>query len=69
MPIFQGSRLTAFELIHDKIPAILIADYAAAALIKQGRVQAVVAGADHIAANGMRPHSISNRRNIIFLWC
>lgn len=49
----QGSRLTAFELVHDKIPATLIADSAAAALMKAGRVNAVIVGADRIAANGI----------------
>jgi hypothetical protein len=49
---FQGSRLTAFELVHDKIPATLIADSAAAALMNMGQVQAVIVGADRIAANG-----------------
>ncbi|MQL98296.1 hypothetical protein Taro_031001 [Colocasia esculenta] len=48
----QGSRLTAFELVHDKIPATLIADSAAAALMQAGRVNAVIVGADRIAANG-----------------
>lgn len=51
-PFNQGSRLTAFELVHDKIPAHLIADSAAAALMKIGRVDAVVVGADRIASNG-----------------
>ncbi len=49
----QGSRLTAFELVHDKIPAVLVADSAAAALMSLGRVDAVVVGADRIAANGL----------------
>lgn len=49
---FQGSRLTAFELVHDKVPATLIADSAAAALMKSGCIQAVIVGADRIAANG-----------------
>jgi methylthioribose-1-phosphate isomerase len=48
----QGSRLTVFELVHEKIPATLIADSAAAALMKDGRVSAVVVGADRVAANG-----------------
>ena len=48
----QGSRLTAFELVHDKIPAILIADSAAAARMATGGIDAVVVGADRIAANG-----------------
>ncbi|XP_015889054.1 methylthioribose-1-phosphate isomerase [Ziziphus jujuba] len=51
-PFNQGSRLTAFELVHDNIPATLIADSGAAALMKDGRVNAVVVGADRVAANG-----------------
>ncbi|KAG6545215.1 hypothetical protein Mapa_013327 [Marchantia paleacea] len=51
-PYNQGSRLTAFELVHDEIPAVLIADSAAASLMASGRVHAVVVGADRIAANG-----------------
>ncbi|GMI84327.1 5-METHYLTHIORIBOSE-1-PHOSPHATE-ISOMERASE1, 5-METHYLTHIORIBOSE KINASE 1 [Hibiscus trionum] len=51
-PFNQGSRLTAFELAHEKIPATLIADSAAAALMKEGRVSAVIVGADRVAANG-----------------
>lgn len=38
--------------MHDKIPATLIADSAAAALMNDGRVNAVVVGADRVAANG-----------------
>lgn len=49
----QGSRLTAFELVHDNIPATLVADSAAAALMKDGRVNAVIVGADRVAANGI----------------
>lgn len=48
----QGSRLTAYELVHDNIDATLIADSAAAALMKDGNVNAVVVGADRVAANG-----------------
>ncbi|MBA0668851.1 hypothetical protein Goklo_001728 [Gossypium klotzschianum] len=51
-PFNQGSRLTAFELVHEKIPATLIADSAAAALMKEGRVDAVIVGADRVTANG-----------------
>ncbi|XP_065876001.1 methylthioribose-1-phosphate isomerase [Euphorbia lathyris] len=51
-PFNQGSRLTAFELVHEKIPATLIADSAAAALMKDDRVSAVIVGADRVAANG-----------------
>jgi len=51
-PWLQGARLTAWELRRDGIPATLIADSAAAALMRTGRIQAVIVGADRIAANG-----------------
>lgn len=51
-PFNQGSRLTAFELVHDNIPATLIADSAAAALMQAGKVNAVIVGADRVTANG-----------------
>ncbi|KAJ9297593.1 hypothetical protein DTO271G3_4368 [Paecilomyces variotii] len=53
-PYNQGSRLTAFELVHDNIPSTLITDSMAAALLssKERRVSAIVVGADRVAANG-----------------
>ncbi|HEY6893807.1 MAG TPA: S-methyl-5-thioribose-1-phosphate isomerase, partial [Rhodanobacteraceae bacterium] len=51
-PWLQGARLTMWELHRDGIPAHLIADSAAAHLMKSGDVQWVVVGADRIAANG-----------------
>ena len=51
-PLFQGSRLTAWELSEDNIPVTLICDNMAAQVMKEGKVQAVVVGADRIAANG-----------------
>lgn len=51
-PWLQGTRLTAWELLTDGIPAKLIADAAAAHLMSTGAVQWVVVGADRIAANG-----------------
>jgi len=51
-PWFQGARLTAWELVHDKIPVQLLADGAAAALMHSGVVQWVIVGSDRIAANG-----------------
>lgn len=51
-PWLQGSRLTVWELDQDGIPASLIADSAAAYLMKTGKIQWVVVGADRIAANG-----------------
>ena len=51
-PWLQGARLTIWELLRDHIPATLVADSAAAHLMKTGRVQWVIVGADRIAANG-----------------
>jgi methylthioribose-1-phosphate isomerase len=51
-PWLQGARLTIWELLRDGIPATLVADSAAAHLMKGGEVQWVVVGADRIAANG-----------------
>lgn len=53
-PYNQGARLTAYELVHDKIPATLITDNMAAALLAQqrGSLAAIVVGADRVAANG-----------------
>lgn len=55
-PYNQGSRLTAFELMHDGIPATLITDSMASALLRlkgpSERIAAVVVGADRVAANG-----------------
>ena len=51
-PWLQGARLTMWELKRDGIPATLIADAAAAHLMKSGAVQWVIVGADRIAANG-----------------
>jgi methylthioribose-1-phosphate isomerase len=51
-PWNQGARLTVWELNQDRIPATLIADSAAPLLMKSGKVQWVIVGADRIAANG-----------------
>ncbi len=51
-PFLQGSRLTAWELMKDGIPTTVISDNMAGALMKQGKIGAVVVGADRIAANG-----------------
>jgi methylthioribose-1-phosphate isomerase len=51
-PWLQGARLTMWELQRDGIPATLIADSAASHLMKTGKVQWVIVGADRIAANG-----------------
>jgi methylthioribose-1-phosphate isomerase len=51
-PLLQGSRLTAWELAEDGIPATLVTDSMSGWLMGQGKVDAVVVGADRIAANG-----------------
>jgi len=51
-PFLQGARLTAWELMADHIPTTVICDNMAASLMRQGFIQAVVVGADRIAANG-----------------
>ena len=51
-PYNQGSRLTAFELVYEKIPATLICDNMAAAAMKEFKIDAVIVGADRVAANG-----------------
>ncbi len=51
-PFLQGSRLTVWELQQDAIPVTLLTDSMAGHMMQRGRVQAVVVGADRIAANG-----------------
>lgn len=51
-PLLQGARLTAYELVHDGIPATLIADSMAAFLMQQGKIDLVLLGCDRMAANG-----------------
>jgi methylthioribose-1-phosphate isomerase len=51
-PFLQGARLTAWELMHDGIPTTVLCDNMAASLMRQGRIGAVIVGADRIAANG-----------------
>ena len=51
-PFLQGARLTAWELQQDNIPVTLIADSAAGFLMSRGEIDAVIVGADRVAANG-----------------
>jgi len=51
-PYLQGARLTAWELMHDNIPTTVLCDNMSAHLMSKGRIQAVIVGADRIAANG-----------------
>jgi methylthioribose-1-phosphate isomerase len=51
-PLLQGARLTAWELMAQHVPVILIPDNTAGVVMQRGEVQAVFVGADRIAANG-----------------
>ena len=51
-PYNQGSRLTAYELVSDEIPATLVADSMVSVLMKTKGIHAVVVGADRVVANG-----------------
>ncbi|HEU4685713.1 MAG TPA: S-methyl-5-thioribose-1-phosphate isomerase [Nitrospira sp.] len=51
-PVLQGARLTAWELTEDKIPVTLITDNMAGALMREGKIDLCIVGADRIAANG-----------------
>jgi methylthioribose-1-phosphate isomerase len=51
-PLFQGARLTAWELVKQGIRTVLITDSTAGSVLARGDVNAVIVGADRIAANG-----------------
>jgi methylthioribose-1-phosphate isomerase len=51
-PVLQGARLTAWEMVREGIPATLITDSMAGAIMAAGEVDFVVVGSDRIAANG-----------------
>ena len=51
-PLLQGARLTAWELQRDGIPCTIIVDSAAGSYMRRGEIDAVITGADRIAANG-----------------
>jgi methylthioribose-1-phosphate isomerase len=51
-PFLQGSRLTVYELMSEGIDVTLVVDSAVASLMKQGRIDAAIVGADRITANG-----------------
>jgi methylthioribose-1-phosphate isomerase len=51
-PLLQGSRLTAWELAQEKVPATVLTDNMAAWLMKNGKINLIIVGADRIARNG-----------------
>ncbi len=67
-PFLQGARLTAWELVVDGIATTVICDNMAASLMLRGRIQAVVVGADRIAANGDVANKIGTYSVAISAW-
>jgi methylthioribose-1-phosphate isomerase len=63
-PLLQGARLTAYELQKAGIPYTLICDNMAASLMKQGKINRVLVGADRIAMNGDSANKIGTYRVI-----
>ncbi len=51
-PFLQGARLTAWEMVQEKIPVTLITDNMAGHMMARGEIDAVVVGTDRVAANG-----------------
>lgn len=51
-PLLQGARLTAWELSKSKIPCTLLCDNMAASVMRDGKINKIIVGADRIAANG-----------------
>ncbi|XP_050086029.1 methylthioribose-1-phosphate isomerase [Anopheles aquasalis] len=51
-PYNQGARLTAYELVHDQLPATLVTDSMVAALLHTRKIDGIIVGADRVAANG-----------------
>lgn len=74
-PYNQGARLTAYELVHDKIPSTLICDDMVASLMKSKNISACVVGADRVVANGDTANKIGTYQvklyfvNIIDIFC
>jgi methylthioribose-1-phosphate isomerase len=64
-PLLQGARLTAWELVDAGLPVTLLADGAGAALLGTGQIDAVITGADRIAANGDSANKIGTRAHAI----
>jgi len=67
-PLLQGSRLTAWELLREKIDTTVICDNMAATLMKQGKIDMILAGADRIASNGDTANKIGTY-NLAVLAC
>src|SRR5271154_96054 len=66
-PFLPGARPTAWELMKDNIPTTVLCDNMVASLMRQGRIQAVIVGADRIAANGDVANKIGTY-GVAILW-
>jgi len=67
-PLLQGSRLTAWELMRAGIDAVVITDNMAGQVLREGRVQMVITGADRIAANGDVANKIGTYSLAVLAW-
>ncbi|MDH7500799.1 MAG: S-methyl-5-thioribose-1-phosphate isomerase, partial [candidate division NC10 bacterium] len=67
-PYLQGSRLTAWELVEDQIPMVLITDSMAGYFMARGEIDLVLVGADRIAANGDTANKIGTYSLAILSW-
>jgi len=68
-PVLQGARLTVWELMQDQIPVTLITDSMAAYLMKLDKIDAVIVGADRIAANGDTANKIGTYSLAVLARC
>lgn len=66
-PYNQGARLTAYELLEEKIPSTLICDDMVALLMKEKEITTVVVGADRIAINGDTANKIGTYQVTTYL--
>lgn len=66
-PYNQGARLTAYELVYEKIPSVLICDSMGAALMNSQKIHAVVVGADRVTRNGDTANKIGTYQVKTFL--
>lgn len=67
-PRLQGMKLTAWELAQDRIPVTVISDNMAASLMRAGKINCVVVGADRIAANGDVANKIGTYSVAVLAW-
>ncbi len=67
-PLWQGARLTVYELMAAGLDVVLICDNMAASLMRGGKIQAAIVGADRIAANGDTANKIGTYGAAVLAW-